>query len=663
MKDNKNILNIILLTILLSFSFISFGSELNLFEETDHNGNLRLGNDYIVIVTNTEDNGRGRFAIETTGGAPFRSNDDDKSLVYGRPKPWTSYTTFWINGETYVFGGKTGRRAGKNANYGKVIDGPYVRDGNIYTETEFNDGINVQQILTIVKNSTTGLFDSVQIKYRIKNTSEKKQKVGMRLMLDTMLGENDGAPFRIGNEAVTTDTTYYKKQLPEFYQAFDSISNPNVTSQGTFTGPGVTTPDKVMFADWGSLADSSWNFDNSPGEEFIRKGEYDIDSAMAMYWVPEFISPGETRTYITKYGLGGITIVPGLLSLGVTSPAEFVFDSPDKSFPIIAYIENTSEITTENVNVEIDIPEWLAVDSKNKELGDLEPGDIAQVIWNVKTSDYESLQSSAEYEVNVNADNTDKNKVKREVKFIGPPNLEKEVNLKQDLSVINGRLIPNPFTVELNLSNTGGSTLHDVSTEILLPPGLSLASKEKEKKYPENIKAGENINISWRLEALKVDGKLPFAIDIRGLNNYKEVIRYNDLNIPELKPLFYFNIDKDEINKGDYITVDIMGENVQELETAAGKIKYNTEALKLIYFSRGTLFLRNKKSLPWRKPKLLEPGLIKINESLPVKKKRGTLASIHFKVLNNKDHSITWNEAVFNNNKEEIDVIVKNYKF
>jgi len=62
----------------------------NLFTEIDQNNNLRLGNDYIVIVVNKDENGQGRFAIETTGGAPFQDSDDNKPLVYGRPKPWTS---------------------------------------------------------------------------------------------------------------------------------------------------------------------------------------------------------------------------------------------------------------------------------------------------------------------------------------------------------------------------------------------------------------------------------------------------------------------------------------------------------------------------------------------------------------------------------------------
>src|SRR5690554_764294 len=360
----------ILLLIIITLSVVVNGDE-GFFTKRDDFNNLRFGNDYVVIVVNMDDNALGRFAIETTGGAPLRMDDMNKPLIYGRPKPWTSYTTIWLNGDHYVFGGETGRRAGKSGKYEEVIRGPLVEDNCVKTVTRIGDKLDVEQVLSFVKSTTTGLYDTIQIKYRIENISTESQKIGLRVMLDTMLGENDGAPFRIGDDAVTTDTVYYNKQLPEFWMAFDSISDPSVTSQGTFTGPGVTPPDRVNLADWGSMADGVWDFDFNPGEEFLRKGEYEIDSAIAMYWVPEYLGPGESRSYITNYGLGGITVVPGLLSLGVTSPAEVVFDKPDKTFPIIAYIENTSDITAKNVRISINISDKFTVDQRVKELGNL----------------------------------------------------------------------------------------------------------------------------------------------------------------------------------------------------------------------------------------------------------------------------------------------------
>ncbi|MFW6306236.1 MAG: hypothetical protein ACOC1N_02505 [Bacillota bacterium] len=650
-----------LLILLFIFASVTVNANADLFNEVDHNNNLRMGNDYIVIVVNEDENGQGRFAIETTGGAPFQQNDNNKPLVYGRPKPWTSYTTVWLDEEHYIFGGETGRRAGANGKYGEVVEEPHVVDDSIITTTRYNNEILVEQILTIVKSSTTGLYDSVQIKYRIENIGEKEHKVGLRVVLDTMLGKNDGAPFRLGDEAVTTDKLYYKKQLPQFWQAFDSISNPTVTSQGTFTGQGVTPPDQIKFADWGSMADGVWDFDFKKGEEFLRKGEFEIDSAVAMYWVPEIIEPGQSMSYITNYGLGGITVVPGLLSLGVTSPAEVTLDSPDKNIPIIAYLENTSEITAKDVTISINLPDSLTTDEKIKNLGNIESGDIKQIVWHV-TPIGSNIPTETEYTVKVEAKNTDSNQVTRQMEFIGPPNLETEMELVEEISVQKGKLTPNPFTMETTLYNSGGSPLYDTSVEVLLPPGLVLASKENLRKYPGDILPGEKINIKWKVKALNIDGQFPLAIDIKALHEYQQVEIFDDLALPQLNPLLFFELQNEEdIEQDDYISIDAYGENLSEIDLMEVNIKYDPEVLKPIFVSRGTVFLKDEKLLPWRKPDISNSGIIKLNQIIPSESINGIIATLHFKVLKNSNIILEWeSDSHFIGGQEEIEVNLEN---
>ncbi|MGI6559224.1 MAG: hypothetical protein ACOX20_09935 [Limnochordia bacterium] len=82
----------------------------------------------------------------------------------------------------------------------------------------------------------------------------------MRVVLDTMLGANDGAPFRVEEAEVLTDRLYRAAQMPAFWQAFDSLSDPRVMAQGTLKGGDVTVPDLAFFTNWGSLADSPVGF-------------------------------------------------------------------------------------------------------------------------------------------------------------------------------------------------------------------------------------------------------------------------------------------------------------------------------------------------------------------------------------------------------------------
>ena len=56
---------------------------------------LDLSNEFIRIIVNNQDDNIGRFAIETTQGSPLNKQDDFQSLIYGRPLPWTSFTSIF----------------------------------------------------------------------------------------------------------------------------------------------------------------------------------------------------------------------------------------------------------------------------------------------------------------------------------------------------------------------------------------------------------------------------------------------------------------------------------------------------------------------------------------------------------------------------------------
>ncbi len=633
---------IILITLLLILTFnINAAAQDNFFQNEDEHNNLRFGNEYIVIVVNQNQNSQGRFAVETTGGAPARENDDNKPLIYGRPNPWTSYTSLWINDQKYVFGGSTARRAGDGAKYGEVIQEPTVEDNQIITKTRF-DNIVVEQILSIVKSSTTGLADSAQIQYRIINEGEQEEKIGLRVMLDTMLGENDGAPFRLGEDTISTDKLYYDKQLDDFWQAFDSVSNPQVTSQGSFIGPDVTTPDRVYFSDWGSLADGVWDFDFNPGQEFIRKGEYEIDSAIAMYWVPDIIAPGESRTYITKYGLGGITIVPGILSLGVTSPAEVTLDDNNQTFPVVAYLENTSEINARNVSIDIDLPDNFSADQASRQLGDMAPEDISQITWNVRAENRSNLPEEITYRVIVDADNTDSNEVERRVRFLGPPELNANITLMEDVESVDGRLEPNPFRIQAEINNSGETSLYGVEAELILPPGLVTASSEKSKKNLGILREEENININWAIEALRVDGTLPFALKVSGLNNYEKTI-VEEINLPELRPLILLRETMGQQDE-DYYSVDIVAANIAEAENISFELNYDSDKLLLTHISRGDFFVGDNNLLPFNRPDRSEIGKVKFDQEFPFNKSNGVIATVHFKLKDESPGSISIND-------------------
>ena len=70
-------------------------------------------------------------------------------------------------------------------------------------------------------------------------------------MMDTMLGGNDAAPFRVNGSDVTTETVYSGSNIPQIWQAFDSATNPGVVAQVHSTNRETENLIKVQFTNWG----------------------------------------------------------------------------------------------------------------------------------------------------------------------------------------------------------------------------------------------------------------------------------------------------------------------------------------------------------------------------------------------------------------------------
>lgn len=247
-----------------------------------------IGNEYIeFFVAQSEYSGEnGKFTIGNTGGNPNYTSDDYMRLLFGHPSPWSSYTTIRINNTNYIFmSDKT----------------QYDPDDLKAVSTMEIDGVLVTQTLKIIENEGTGLKDTVQISYTVNNRSGMTKNIGIRIMLDTMLGYNDGAPFKVpslGN--VTRERELVGNAIPAYWQAFDSLTDPSVFAIGTFYKEGDRKPDKVQFTAWGNVYDSdcAWNYSIDPYTDVT------YDSAVSIYWNSTSIPSGSSTKVSTYYGVG-----------------------------------------------------------------------------------------------------------------------------------------------------------------------------------------------------------------------------------------------------------------------------------------------------------------------------------------------------------------------
>lgn len=556
---------------------------------------LAIRNDYIAIIVNGSEENTGRFALETTGGDPTRPDDDRQPLLYqqGGRGPRTSYTTFQVDGVNYVFGGPTRDRAGFQGTYGEMVQRPTIvvaEDGDETIVAAWQLGpVLVTQELGFARSSTTGLFDTAAISYTVTNPTDEPHRVGVRIVLDTMLGQNDGAPFRMGEQAIVTDTVFQQSDLPDFWQAFDSLTEPRVIGQGTFRGPGITPPDRVYLTNWGAVADGIWDFSFEPGRDFTRLGEFDLDSAMALFWDPVEIGPGESRRYVTHYGLGGISIVRGSLSLGITSPAS-IDAGRERSFPVIVYVQNTGEGDALDVAVRICVVPGLALPGsqmcETRRLGDLPVGREAQVRWEVFLDG--AVGGTLEYTVEATAENLpDPVLVSRQIEVLGPPRLALSITgVEERVEGIYTPWDPTRHPIAVTVTNVGPSVAKDVAVSIEMPVGMALSPVDREKRRLGQLEPNESRTTVWHVSLLGYSANLPFTVYAVDEDSGAEVRQTAFLDML-FRQRGYLELTgkgsrEQPAQSGDVVKVDVLAENIRLMSDLTVEVVYDAARLAFV---------------------------------------------------------------------------------
>lgn len=462
-------------------------------------GTVSISNEYIRITVNAEDSETGRFGVETTGGDPENPDDSELALIYGKPVPWTSYTTIRINGEDWVFGGAASKRAGASGKYGDAVAKPAVKGSSIVT-TYMLGQIRATQDLSFAKNQMTGYYDTARIAYTLRNEGSAPAKVGLRLMLDTMLGRNDGAPLRAGEAAIESDAGFAGSQIPDFWQAFDSLTDPSITSQASLRGRDLTPPSRAVFSNWGAFADNLWDIRLVPGRDFTREGEFDLDSAAAMYWDELTIQPGSQVTLVTYYGLGGITVAPGELSMGLAVPAELETsaEGQQSAFTAIAYIQNTGKGPALDVKVSIELPKGLELVSASdatRIVGDMKQGQLVQLSWQVRT-DGKSF-GSVPVTVKAVSTNAQGNLITRQISVLSPPRLSVRL-IQPDMVPQQGGSLKDSYKVAMIIQNIGDSTAYWAEAALELT-GARLLPGDTSLKPLGHFAPDESYEVSWHM--------------------------------------------------------------------------------------------------------------------------------------------------------------------
>jgi hypothetical protein len=218
-----------------------------------------------------------------------------------------------VDDEKYVFGapadGKfpVGYKGGKFEKRIEPLSGDRLGHLSIWTA---GDKLRVTQKVEIVK-SQSGALDTCVIAYRIQNRAKEAHKIGLRVLIDTLIGENDGHPFQLPGkkELIKTSADLRGKEVPGHVMALEKpdADNPGVVAYFTLRPGGTLAgPDRISltrFPPKGSERDIlKWDF---PVRNIKLNADDPGDSAVVMYWNPHEVRGGGHIDFGFAYG-GGI---------------------------------------------------------------------------------------------------------------------------------------------------------------------------------------------------------------------------------------------------------------------------------------------------------------------------------------------------------------------
>lgn len=373
-----------------------------------------LSNDYLRIDLN----GCGQFVIGTTQGNPDIEVDDGKRLIYGygpngQSSIWSSYTTILFTDWDF-FDGPVGPGTYRPLNYHNPTSNrcseTRLRCTTVWTFVAFAE---VTQTLSFMENPFSGRRDMVRISYNIRNLTEggniEDFGAGVRIMLDTMVGNNDDAPFLIpGFSTSSNEQEYLNDNIPDYFLAFESpiFASNSLKSIGLLNQELLTTcndgdviapcnnVDRVAVVSWENVFQNDPIYISEPKwwEYTINPNQVHGDSAFVAYWDVDRIPILNNRSFHMAYGLadtGGDTY-------WTTSPTRLNEETTE--FQAISWINNTTNANFTNGVASINLPPGLEInideitttinginqDSTSRPIGDVLSGELQQVSWPIR---------------------------------------------------------------------------------------------------------------------------------------------------------------------------------------------------------------------------------------------------------------------------------------
>lgn len=157
----------------------------------------------------------------------------------------------------------------------------------------------ITQAIDFVTSVDSQAADGLRITVSIVSNAEAVQKIGLRWVLDTSLGEKKDH-FRLANGDKIASETKLDGAFPDYFVSRAADDAPGLL---VMVGKGGTVPNRVIFANWKRLDDAPWDPAAKAGRDFNLLPYSFNDSAVASFWDPVDLAPGSSRTVVVLLGL------------------------------------------------------------------------------------------------------------------------------------------------------------------------------------------------------------------------------------------------------------------------------------------------------------------------------------------------------------------------
>jgi hypothetical protein len=257
-----------------------------------------------------------------------------------------------------------------------------------------------------------------------------------------------------------------------------------------------------------------------------------------------------------------------------------------------------------NARVRLNLPRGLVLTGRRpaeSALGNIRPGEIKQVHWEIKPDG--TVTGQLQFDVVVSAVNLPENRAVRNIRLIGPPKLTLTVKNPPPLKVVNEKLQPVPYPLAVTVKNTGESSAYRVTAGLQLGPGMEMAPGELRHKYVGQLKPGETYDLSWYLLPEATGSRTFQGIRVESETTAPEM-RIVLIELPVLTPKVRVVPLRGRYQAGDYLAVEIRAEHIPMLNGASFDLIYDSQILQAERVERGVFFVEDGVLTTW------QPGVI-----------------------------------------------------